>query len=351
MLKVVEIVNKLPDVHKQGVRSVMATNGAFAAISLQLFEAYLAGKSEEEAYLDSDLEYREFKIIERLVYRAIISFYNLEDKKIRDLIPSSIFYALHGTIEKTDLEKKELLKGLFHQMKQHDIDEEALPLIDALLKLFQNTQMKGVYVELSKYYQGINQAIQKAIALFEEFNNLLKQQAINPSKNTVQQQIIVFKKIRTLVSQRPSPTTIAIFNLCKLILVVRSKQTQILKDGNWDTTSLLNYSKQKIDCLPFSIKRFYLQNIWEQINLPYSDIAIDSNTLNHLRKNLNAYNFGYPSTNKFGNVQAIKVPTHHQLSPKGNNLAVKVINHELNSTIKRAFNLYYLNSLRLSHPI
>jgi hypothetical protein len=113
--------------------------------------------------------------------------------------------------------------------------------------------------------------------------------------------ISTYKNIRESHLLYPNPTSKVFYNLSKLICVVFTGNTSILKDGNLELGQLLAVVNTDIDKLPLSIDRFYLKNINTHVyakhlaNINKPELSIQILTRKTELNLFEANNFNFPN--------------------------------------------------------
>jgi hypothetical protein len=301
MLSVIEIVQQLNKSQAKQLCLMLAKDNAYAELTLPIFNAYRNGENELSTQRSSNLNYNSFKIIERLIYRTILSFYDVEDISVKDLIQTTLFYAIYGSTQKSKNQKKIELEDLFHQLKRFQIDQQAAPLLKELTTYYKDTQLESVYNYMYGYYTKVEATNQRVIKLYVQFNQKLTDYQDEGNQSVLKELIVIYKQIRTLFIKNENPTAASFYYLCKLSLAILSDQKQILRDGSWEVEDLLSQSKHLIQELPFGMMRFYLQNIVTMIDVTHlykNGLKQEASMLynNITRSKLTqAYNFAFPN--------------------------------------------------------
>lgn len=302
MLSVIEIVQQLTKVQAKQLRLVLAKDKAYAEMTLPIFDAYRNGESEQSAQQRSNLKTNAFKIIERLIYKSVLAFYHIEDVTVKELLQTTLFYALYGSAQKSKSQRKAELEDLFHQLKRFQIEQQAAPLLEQLAGYYENTQLESVYKYMHDFYTKVDQTNREIIQKYKEFNQKLTAYLFEGKEtNYVKELIVDYKQIRSLYRKNENPTAASFCYLCKLSLAVLAHQNQILRDGNWEIEDLLSQSKYMIQELPFGMMRFYLQNIIGMIEVSFlydQGFEKEAHNLYHRlnkAKQTQAYNFAFPN--------------------------------------------------------
>lgn len=266
------------------------------------FDNYLTELSEAECISDLDIPYTSFKVFERIIERAILDFYEIKDASIRDMIFSSIFYAVYGNAKKSTADKAKELEDLFHTLKQFNLSEESYLVTSKLLELHEGTQLEPVYKYLSDKYAVVSYKKQLSFQYLTEFNQLLTDIYNKASKKSGKKEIIAcYKEIRSLYLTNENNTSKAIFHLVKFECVSLLGQKQLLKDGNNSVQSLIKNLSNEIDAMAFGIERFYLKNIYTHLYADYlCSIGKTESALDYLNRQnskgiIKGYNFNFPN--------------------------------------------------------
>lgn len=301
MLAVIEIVQQLNEAHAAKVRLLLESDSAYAELTLPIFDSYRIGENEKTTQEKSNLKYNSFKIIERLVYRSILSFYQVEDMSVKDIMQTNLFYALYGSTQKSKAEKRFELEGIFHQLKRFKIEQQAAPLVKELKKLHVNSPLEAVYDYMTKYYMNIEQVNTQIVQHYIQFNTLLGIYIDEKNPKFLKELIKKYKLIRKLTSKHANQTALSFCYISKLSLSTLADQSQILLDGGWTISTLLSETKECIKNLPFGMLRFYLKNILAHIEYKQLVQEGNHNSAIELIKGfssvslIEAYNFNFPN--------------------------------------------------------
>lgn len=288
--------------HLGEVRNNLSEDKAYNKFTLAIFDAYVQDIAENEIQLELTLSPSSFKVFERVIERCIFSFYGIEDSSIRDMIFSSIFYAVYGSNEKSKADKTVELEELFHSLKQFDLEQESSLISSKLYELNISTQLEPVYQHLSVKYTSIAYKNQICFSYLNEFNSTLTEVLADLNdKKAIKQLIFVHKKIRSLYNNNINNTSKAIYNLTKFILVALVGQNQILNESTQSVEELLAELSKDMKLLPFGMERFYLNNIYTHAYSNYlantGSLKLASHVLN--KKNeiqlFESFNFNFPN--------------------------------------------------------
>jgi hypothetical protein len=148
----------------------------------------------------------------------------------------------------------------------------------------------------------VEQANLQGEQLIEEFNQLLSIYILNKNENNRKALIKVYKSIRALAHGEPQSKTLdCIFNISRFCLVVVADQLQLLKDSDLDKNLLHSLCKAQVNELAFGMKRFYLNNMLNQLSIYYyasegrmQDAMELSDKVNKIAL-LEANNFSFPN--------------------------------------------------------
>jgi len=300
MLSVIQIVKHLNQAHANELRLILKEDSVYSELTLPIFDAYRNGESELQAQRSSNLKPNSFKIIERLIYRSILSLYNYEDIHVKDLVQTNLFYCIYGSTHKSNSQKREELESVFHQLKRFQIDQQAAQIVKQLAHLYTGTQLESVYKYMFNYYSKIESANNKIIELFTTFNEKLNAYISNDRDKDLKECILIYKQIRTICRKYDNKTAQSICVSCKLSLAVLANQSQILLDGAWKVEDLLKVSRNLVEALPFSMMRFYMENINTTLEITqlYKNGQVESAKnlffVFNKGKKINAFNFNFP---------------------------------------------------------
>lgn len=313
MLEVEKIVQSLSLADAENVKSILSDEHAYSDMSIEIFKGYRANLSAEDLQEELSLDLNAFKVFERIIYRSLLSHYKIEDNSTKDVLLTSVFYAIYGFSDKTNQEKSAELEDMFHQMKQHKIEQSSAELLLKLAEIHKDSPLEAVYQHLHLKYKTQKEEIFKMVEEFERFNQLIS--IDTQIKFTQIRQIIrSYKKLRAMAAKSNNSTSNAILELSKLSLVVLLKQEQLLIEGHETVEDLKSSTQKLIASQPFGFLKFYLQNIFNQIDV--IELAINGNpqlaeerlqALNN--KSLEAFNFNFPSkliTQTLGSANAYK---------------------------------------------
>ena len=101
-----EIVKQLREQAAAEIRALLEKDLTYADISLKIFDAYRAEAESFQIQKDLDLDEKSFKIFERIIYLTVIRYFGLEDHSMKDVLATTVFYALNGNSKKDTNEKK-----------------------------------------------------------------------------------------------------------------------------------------------------------------------------------------------------------------------------------------------------
>jgi len=297
-----EIVKQLRGQAATDIRALLQKDLTYAEISLQIFDAYRAEAESFQLREELRLDDKSFKIFERIIYLTILRYFGLEDYSMKDVLATTVFYALNGNSKKNNTDRIKELEGYFHAMKRYEIEEEASSLLSELYLLSQGSQLETVYRHLYLKYREIDSLISAALQILLGLHNKVEKYLSHANQSLVRDMIQDFKLLRTLSENHPESKNLeCLTNLAKIQLVVLVGQDQLLKDGNLDIDSLLFSCKNQIDALAFGLKRFYLQNILAQLqcyHLVKHDCLEEAMEMSDQLSNksmLEAYNFEFPT--------------------------------------------------------
>ncbi|MEQ8908569.1 MAG: hypothetical protein RIC95_05225 [Vicingaceae bacterium] len=299
MQEVDKIVQSLSVAHADCVKSLLAEDHAYSDISLEIFKAYRANCTADEIREELGLNLKAFKVFERIIYRNLLSFYQIEDKSVKDILLTTVFYAVYGGAAKNQKEKSEELEGLFHQLKQHKIEQVSPCLLEELLSIHKSTPLEAVYKHLHTKYKNQEKNNHRIFSQFEKLNQILANN--HKTKSNFEKTIIrQYKVIRVLAEENSNPTSQAILEISKLMLVVICSQTQLLLEKSESIDGLFGRLRQLIEKQPFGFSKFYLENIYAQLEIIYlykEDKAKQaSEVLSSVNQTqLEAFNFNFPS--------------------------------------------------------
>ncbi len=288
--------------HRAAVRTQLANDEGYNQFTLVIFDGFLKGNTAEEIQTELNLDLKSFKLFERNIEKTIFDFYELEDKKVQDLIFSSIFYSLYSSKHESLADRNAELEQLFHSMKQFGIEQAAAPLLKSLYEANINSPLEAVYEHLYSKYANMAKLNQAIYTEFEQFN-LFLDDYLRGSNQASQSRILVkqYKKIREMAKLADNNTAKMILQLCKLICIVYCGQDQLLRNDSIGLGELLTSTHQGIENLPFGLDRFYLKNVFQHAyakhleNVDKKEIAryiLKKETESHL---FEAYNFNFPN--------------------------------------------------------
>lgn len=271
MNAVKSIVSHLEAKAATEVRALLERDHTYSEISLEIFDNYRNQNSLEQVMDAHKLDEKSLKIFERVIYLSILAYYELEDNSMKDVLCTTVFYALNGNCEKEKNERIKELEGYFHSMKRYEIEEEASPLLSELYQLNQGGQLETVYRHLYLKYKELDSLISTSLQLFENINEGIAQYLVTANYTYITDIIRDYKIMRRLsYSNSESKNLSCLMNLAKLNLVVITGQDQLLKESKESIEDLLFITKNQIDSLSFGLKRFYLQNIYAQVAALYN---------------------------------------------------------------------------------
>lgn len=324
-----ETLIQMNPMHVDAVREELANDEGYNKFTLFILDSYLAGETEQNVQDKLNLNLKSFKLFERNIEKVIFEFYGLEDKKVQDLIFSSIFYSLYSSIhESADARNKEL-EQLFHTMKQFEIEQVAAPILENLYEANRNTPLEAVYEHLYLKYNRIAELNNKLFSQLSSFNQTLG--SYIKGEKSAEDLIKIFSSIQSLSTEADNNTARIIFQLSKLACLVFADQKQLLKEGEMGLGELLTNTNHGISKLPFGIDRFYLQNIYQHIyarhleNVDKTEIArflLKKQSTTHL---MEASNFNFPNqvSQKYINtVKPIQITAKSKLEKENNFLSV-----------------------------
>ena len=297
-----EIVKQLREQAAAEIRALLEKDLTYADISLKIFDAYRAEAESFQIQKDLDLDEKSFKIFERIIYLTVIRYFGLEDHSMKDVLATTVFYALNGNSKKDTNERIKELEDYFHAMKRYEIEEEASSLLSELYLLSQGSQLETVYRHLYLKYKELDSLISSALQILIGLHNKVDQYLYNADQTLIRDMIQDFKFLRTLSENHSESKNLkCIANLAKIQLVVLVGQDQLLKEGKVKIESLLFNCKNQIDGLAFGLKRFYLQNILAQVQcyhyIQHDCLEEAMDICDHLSNKamLEAYNYQFPS--------------------------------------------------------
>ncbi len=326
MSKVFDLVQTLSPKHREAVRENLASDQAFSKYSLLILEAYEKGQGNEPTQNALNLKPIPFKVFERSIFRSILSFYQMEDISVKDLIDTSIFYSLYGSNQKSAKEHSKELELLFHSMKQFGIEQESEELLNALHQLNIGTPLEAVYAHLAEKYQGMAAKNKEILNIFQELNGGLQSYLLEDFNETsLKASISSYKKIRSIYQDNKNGTSNTIYCLSKLMLVVFANQKQLLFDGGQELGELIKLVKKLIDEMPFGMDKFYLQNIFSHTytkhlkNNGHNEVAQQIISKNKKTNLIEAWNFGFPNqvSEKFFQNEAAKIKSQASYPKNG----------------------------------
>lgn len=266
MMSVKETMRNMCGKHLAEVRETLAADKAYNRFTLSIFDAFMLETPENDIIEELSLSNNSFKVFERVIERAIFKFYGLQDTSIQDMIFSSIFYAIYSNNEKSIDEQTKELEGLFHSMKQFNMDQESSTITAKLYELNVGTQLEPVYKHLANKYQAISYKNSLALNYFTQFNQTLTEVLdSDETSNKVKELIVSYKQIRNIYESNKNITSEVVYNLCKFTCITLASQNQLLKDGNISIDELISTLKSGLEALPFSMEKFYLNNIFEHV--------------------------------------------------------------------------------------
>ncbi|MAY83796.1 MAG: hypothetical protein CMP59_06635 [Flavobacteriales bacterium] len=296
-----EIVKQLREQAAADIRALLEKDLTYAEISLKIFDAYRAEAETTTVQNELSLDEKSFKIFERIIYLTILRYFGLEDHSMKDVLATTVFYALNGNSKKEKSERIEELEDYFHAMKRYEIEEEASSLLSELYLLSQGSQLETVYRHLYLKYKELDSLISAALQILVGMHNKVENYLHNANPTLVRDMIQDFKLLRTLSENHPESKNLnCLANLAKIELVVLVGQDQLLKDGKVDIETLLFNCKNQIDSLAFGLKRFHLQNILSQVqcyHLIKHDCLEEALELSNELSNkamFEAYNYQFP---------------------------------------------------------
>ena len=299
-----EIVKQLREQAALDIRALLEKDLTYSEISLQIFDAYRAEKDSKEVSQALKLDEKSFRIFERIIYLTILRFFGLEDHSMKDVLATTVFYALNGNSKKERNARIKELEDYFHAMKRHEIEEEASSLLSELYLLSQGSQLETVYRHLYLKYKELDALISAALQILSGMHQKVGQysnESNDSNDSLIRDMIQDFKLLRTLSDNHPESKNLScIANLAKIQLVVLTDQDQLLKDGNLKIDHLLFSCKNQINNLAFGLKRFYLQNILMQVECYYLvkqnaiEDALEHSKALTKKAMLEANNFDFP---------------------------------------------------------
>lgn len=272
-----------------------------------IFDGYAKGKSNDEilelihSQLNSpEISTLQFKLAEKSVYNELLDWYGLKAQTRREHLPSLVFYAIHQ-IEEEDEKMAVRLENLYHELKKNKLEHIAGPLLEKLSTFYKNTPLEAVYNHLLEKYTAIEALNDNVRRVFEHLNGKLSVFCKNgDTPETVKSMIQDFKQIRNWAEKHPNNVTATYRDLSKLILIIACQQDQLLKDSVFNLKGFIQKCREQIESFEFGIERYFLQNIFVQLELLYQCDQLDKNDLVQSFKSIserqrNAYNFGFPT--------------------------------------------------------
>lgn len=301
MKSVSNIVAHLDEAAAVEIRALLTKDQTYSEISLQIFDIYRQGNDLEQVMDAHKLNGKSFKIFERIIYLTILRYFGLEDNSMKDVLTTTVFYALNGNCQKEKSDRIKELEGYFHSMKRYEIEEEASSILSELYLLSQGSQLETVYRHLYLKYKELDSLISEALQIFENINDGIAQYLVTANYTYIKVIIQEYKSLRSLAySNTESKNLKCIMNLAKLNLVVITGQDQLMKEDKVSLEELIFRTKNQIDSLAFGMKRFYFQNIHAQIAALYQiqiselDEAVAIMDKVSLKGMEQAYNFKFP---------------------------------------------------------
>jgi len=301
MKAVSNIVGHLEEKAALEIRALLERDQTYSEISVMIFDTYREGSELEPVMEAHKLDAKSFKIFERIIYLTILRYFELEDNSMKDVLTTTIFYALNGNCQKENSDRIKELEGYFHSMKRYEIEEDASSLLSELYLLSQGSQLETVYRHLYLKYKELDSLISEALLLFENINEGIAQYLVTANYTYIKDIIGEYKSLRNLAySNSDSKNINCLMNLAKLNLIIITGQDQLLKESKHSIEELLFISKNQIDGLEFGMKRFYLHNIHSQISALYQiqmnelEIAADIMDQVSLKGMEEAFNFKFP---------------------------------------------------------
>jgi|GEM_PF-1237489 len=271
-----------------------------------IFEGYVKGKSKSEI-LDSinnsisanAINEAQYKIAERAIYKELLNWYELKAQNSSDYIPSEIFYAIYQNEEGSDSTKE--LENLFHKLKKNKVEYISVELLKKLRSLNHNTQLEAVYDHLYNKYKKQDRVNQKARTHFENLNEKLRLYCKNSNSPQILKSMIVdYKMIRSLEQEHSNEPIKVFLKLSRLILICICNQNQLMKDNLMELNDLMKECKESISNLAFSVEKYFLQNIFDQLSIYQGIYDIDDSVIKDRFERISnrqrdAYNFGFPT--------------------------------------------------------
>tara|TARA_B100001109_G_C18862085_1_gene474582 strand:- start:986 stop:2011 length:1026 start_codon:yes stop_codon:yes gene_type:complete len=331
MLNIEEIVKTLKEDQAQSIANSLGQNCSYSDVSLEIFKCYREGKSATETANELELDFNAFVIFERIIYRCILNYYGEVDKDYKDLLLTSVFYAVYGSQQKEKREKIQELEDLFHKMKQYQIEEASDFLLAEIYELQKGSPLEAVYAHLKQKYSNQASENTKLIEAFKALNSKLS----SSTKTSTKTLIANYRLIRNLVNDNPNRISRAILQLARLSLVIVADQVQLLKEDNINKEELLSTCKSSVNEIYFGFLRFYLKNILEQIEVIFllqnDKLKYGSRKLQEISsERLEAYNLAFDSCilerfNKKAKENKLNIPYFNLLPTKFNPIHLESI--------------------------
>jgi hypothetical protein len=305
MIAVSTLIDHLTQEQLSAIQTQLKEDKTYAVYTLPILEQLLQDKHPEEIAERMQLNDHSYKVFERIIYRNILSYFEVEDKSVKDILPTTVFYAIYGINQKCAEERSSDLEKLFLDMKRHHIQEESIDLLKALYLCNKETQMETVYFHLYEKYRGMAMLSDKGAQYFSQMNYMLGRYLMEGEATLIRSMINEYKKIRSLAEREPESYTLQnVKNIARLTLVVICKQEQLLLQDKTSIDELISDCREGIDKLSFGMKKFYLKNIIDHLELYLVDGLEMENEEQKSRlmsqasaKGLaEAFNYGFPNS-------------------------------------------------------
>lgn len=320
MLALHLLLKQLTDEQLLALEASLQEAVSYNSKTLLIFNCAMLGLTAEETIEEGFMSKRTYHKYSRAIYNSVNDLFELKAESQADKLLAEVHYAVHNEEFESKREKIERFELFFHLLKKNQLEQESYLLLAELNELHRDTPLEAVYSHLYAKYLRYSEINEMTLSTFIEFNKKLS--SFIASNETEEKEVLVrdmirdYKMLRQHLESYENNNLKAIYMLSKLALVQVCNQQQLLLEEKLSHKDLLKQAKAFIAKLPFGTEKYFLQNIFWQLDNVKSAAKEENYPAASQQGDCN--NFSFPTL--------VKVPVKRTFKLK-NRKTQKVISH------------------------
>lgn len=229
----------------------------------------MLGLNTKETIVECYMSEKTYHKYSRAIYNTLNELFGLKAESQADKLLAEVHYAIHNEEFNSDKEKMDRFELFFHLLKKNQLEQKSHLLLAELNELHKDSPLEAVYSHLYTKYLRYSEVNEKALAAFIDFNTKLSDFHSSSDENEkalkIREMVKDCKILRQYLEAYENNTLKAIYLLAKLSLIQVCDQKQLLIEKKLSLKDLLEQTKSLLSRLPFGTEKYFLQNIFWQL--------------------------------------------------------------------------------------